>query len=163
MGFIPAGARWYLADVILEHVIEGDTRNLVHVNTHLVEAESPEQAYEKALALGRASEQEYANTDGKRVRVVFRGLCELNVIHDALEDGAELTYSEHAGVPEEQLREWIAPREQLVVFAPIESKDDGPNYMPGSVMQRLEAEGFGSEDVEADGADGTRNPDPPSP
>jgi hypothetical protein len=159
MGFIPDDAGWYLADIILEHLIEGDPRNIVHVNTHLVEAESPEQAYEKALALGRGSEQEYANTDGRQVRVVFRGLRELNVIHDPLEDGAELAYSETVGVPEEQLRQWIAPREQLGIFAPIEPKHNGPNYMPESVMQLLEARGFRREDVEGAGAP-EASPDP---
>jgi hypothetical protein len=53
MGFMPKDARWYLADVVLEHTIEGDPRNVVHVNMHLIEADSPEQAYEKAVALGR--------------------------------------------------------------------------------------------------------------
>jgi hypothetical protein len=42
MGFIPKGARWYLADIVLEHIIAGDPRNVVHINTHLVEAGSPE-------------------------------------------------------------------------------------------------------------------------
>jgi hypothetical protein len=147
MGFIPEDARWYLADVVLEHVVEDDPRNLVHVNTHLVMAESPEQAHEKALALGSGAEHEYLNTDGKRVRVVFRGLRELNVIHEALEDGAELAYSETVGVPEEELRRWIIPKEQLGVFAPIEPKPGAPNYMPESVMQILEAQGFSREDV----------------
>jgi Domain of unknown function (DUF4288) len=147
MGFIPTDARWYLADIVLEHIIEGDPRNLVHVNMHLIEAESPEQAHEKALALGRSSEDEYANTDGKRVRVLFRGLRGLNVIHDELEDGAELAYSEIVGVPEEQLRGWITPKEQLNVFAPIESKRGSPNYMPESVMRMLEAERFSRADI----------------
>ena len=147
MVFIPKDARWYLAYIILEHIVEGDPRNVVHINTHLIEAESPEQAHEKALALGSGSELEYANTDGKRVRVVFRGLRELNVIHDALEDGVELAYSETVEVPEERLRGWITPKEQLGVFAPIEP-NRGPNYMPESVMQMLEAEGFSREDVE---------------
>ena len=56
MGFIPEDARWYLADIVLEHIIEGDSRNVVHINTHLVEAESPVEAYEKAVGLGRRSE-----------------------------------------------------------------------------------------------------------
>jgi hypothetical protein len=155
MGFIPKDARWYLADIILEHIVEGDPRNLVHVNTHLVEAESPEQAHEKALALGRGSEHEYTNTIGRRVRVVFRGLRELNIIHESLEDGAELAYSETVGVPEEQLRGWITPKERLGVFAPIEPTSSGPNYMPESVMQLLEAQGFSRGDVE-----GSAEPDP---
>jgi hypothetical protein len=147
MGFIPKDARWYLADVVLEHRIDGDAQNVVQVNTHLVEAGSPDEAYEKATALGRAGEHEYENTERRLVRVVFRGLRELNVIHEPLEDGAELMYTEHVGVPEEQLRAWIFPKERLGVFAPIEPKN-GPNYMPESVMQMLEAEGFSREDVE---------------
>lgn len=129
MGFIPIDARWYLADVVLEHRIEGESQNVVHVNTHLVEAGSPEKAYEKALALGRRSEHKYENTDGRQVRVVFRGLRELNVIHEELEDGAELMYTEDVGVSEEKLREWDRPKERLAVFAPIEEKH-GPNYLP---------------------------------
>jgi hypothetical protein len=162
MGFIPTDARWYLADIILEHIVEGDSRNLVHINMHLIEAESPEQAHEKALALGSDSEDEYTNTDGRRVRVAFRGLRGLNVIHDALEDGAELAYSEMVGVSEEQLRGWITPMEQLDVFAPIESKSSGPNYMPGSVMQMLEAEGFSRADI-AGSAEPRAAPDRSSP
>lgn len=150
MGFIPKDARWYLADVVLEHRIDGDAENVVHINTHLVEAGSPDEAYEKALALGRGGEHEYENTDGHRIRVLFRGLRGLNVIHEPLEDGAELMYKEDVGVPEEQLRGWITPREQLGVFAPIEPKT-GPNYMPESVMEMLEAEVFDREDVEGSG------------
>src|SRR5262249_20055632 len=138
--------RWYVADVVLEHRIDGDPENVVHVNTHLVEAGSPDEAYEKALALGRAREHEYENTDGRAVRVGFRGLRELNVVHEPLEDGAEIMYTEDVGVPEDRLRGWITPKEQLGVFAPIEPKR-GPNYMPESVMQMLEAEGFSREDV----------------
>jgi len=154
MGFIPKDARWYLADIVLEHIIEGDPRNVLHVNTHLVEAESPEQAYEKALALGGDSELEYTNTDGKQVRVAFRGLRQLSVIDEALEDGAELAYREKVGVPEEQLRGLITPKERLNVFAPIEPKSGVPNYMPQSVLEMLMAEGFSREDVEGSAAEG---------
>jgi hypothetical protein len=147
VAFIPKEARWYLADIILEHTIEGDPRNVVHTNIHLVEAESPEQAYDKALALGQASVMEYTNTDGRNFRVVFRGLRQLNVIHDELEDGAELTYKESVGVPEDELRGWVTPKEQLHVFAPIEPKTGCPNYFPESYMRMLEDKGFRREDV----------------
>jgi hypothetical protein len=148
MAFIPKDAHWYLADIVLEHRIEDDPRNVVHINTYLIEARSPDQAYEKAVALGREAEQEYLNTDGKQVRVIFRGLRELNVIHEELEDGAELSYAESFGVPEERLREWTPSKEQLGVFAPIRAKKDGPNYMSESVMRMLEDKGFSREDIE---------------
>ena len=77
MAYIPKDARWYLADIVLEHTIEGDARNLVHVNIHLIAADSPDQAYEKAMMLGRESEQTYTNTVGREVRVTFRGLRDL--------------------------------------------------------------------------------------
>lgn len=137
MSHIPEGARWYVADIVLEHEIEGDPRNVVHVNLHLIEADSPERAYRKAVDLGRSSEQEYLNTDGKRVRVRFRGLRELAVIHDELEDGAELLYEETVGVTEDQLRRWIRPRDSLSVFETGQIKAGIPNYMPEEIMKML--------------------------
>lgn len=144
MGFIPKGARWYLAGLILEHTIEGDPRNVVHVNTHLIEAASPEEAYRKANALGRAREMEYANTDGKTVRVAFRGLRDLDVIHDDLEDGAELFYEEKVGLPEDDLAGWVTRKEDLAVFAPRPVGSDKPNYLPEEFadLLLLDAEGI---------------------
>jgi hypothetical protein len=49
-------------------------------------------------------------------------------------------------VPEEELRRWITPKGQLGVFAPTKPKT-GPHYMPQSVMQMLDSEGFSREDV----------------
>ena len=152
MGVIPEGARWYLADVVLEHVIEGERRNLVHVNTHLVEAASPEEAHKKAIKLGREHQDRYLNTDGKRVRVRFRGLRELNAIHEDLEDGAEISYQELVAVPESKLEQWARPKKELGVFAPRRPRRSGPNYMPLSIMRELEAAGFSRADVEGRGA-----------
>jgi hypothetical protein len=150
MAFIPKDAHWYLADVVLEHTIEGDVRNVVHVNVHLIEADSPERAYEKACSLGQKAEQVYANSDGKEVRVVFRGLRDLNVIHDALEDGAELTYERHESVPEDRLAGWVRPKESLAVFRERQSgfASGEPNLMPESVMEMLEDAGFGRDAIE---------------
>jgi hypothetical protein len=148
MGFIPKGARWYLADIVLEHVIEGERRNLVHVNRHLVEAASPEEAYKKASKLGRENQLRYLNTDGMRVRLKFRGLRELNVIHDDLEDGAELSYEEVVAVPESTLKRWATPKKELGVFAPRRPRRGGPNYMPLTIMRELEAAGFSRADLE---------------
>jgi hypothetical protein len=138
MGFIAKDARWYLADVILEHVIEGDPRNVVHVNTLLIEAESPEEAYRKAVSLGRRAKSQYLNTEGKRVRIKYRGLRELNVIHEDLEDGAELCYEEAVAISQAKLRRWIRSKKALGVFAPIRPHTGGPNYMPQSVMNMIE-------------------------
>lgn len=138
MAFIPKGAKWYIAEVVLEHRIEDDSRNVVHINTLLVEAVSPEEAYNKAIALGQSSDIDYLNTDGKQVKVRFRGLRDLNVIHDPLEHGAELIYEEKVGLPESKIRQWVRPRDRMGVFAPIGKRTDIPNYFPASVMNLLE-------------------------
>ena len=154
MGFIPEGARWYLADIVSRvHHRRGRlyTCNVVHINTHLAEAESPEEAYEKAVGLGRLSEHVFLNTESKQVRVVFRGLRGLDVVHDPLEDGAEVAYSESVGVSEEELSRWLVPKERLGIFAPRRSNRDGPNYLPQSVMRSLESAGFDRSDLEERG------------
>jgi hypothetical protein len=142
MGFVPKNARWYLAEIVLEHIIESDRRNLVHVNSHLIRAASPEKAYGKANELGRVNRLRYTNTDGKQVRVRFRGLRELRVVHDELEDGVELGYEEATAVPESKLRRWTRPKRELAVFAPRRARRGGPNYMPLTVMRQLEGAGF---------------------
>lgn len=149
MAYIPSNARWYLADIVLELVIEGDARNVVHTNLCLIEAASPEQAYKKALALGRKEKHSYTNTDGKQVRVVFRGLADLNVIHDELEDGAELAFSESVSFPEAKVRARLRRKKELGVFAPHRPSRRVPNYMPESIMLRLEQAGITREEIEA--------------
>lgn len=150
MAFIPEDARWYLADVVLEHIVEGDPRNVVHVNTLLIEADSAERAYKKARALGREAEKVFENSDGKNVRVIFRGLRELNVIHEPLEHGSELTYEYHESVPERELAGWVSPKKSLAVFRERESGfvRGEPNLMPASVMKMILDAGFDRNDIE---------------
>lgn len=142
MGSIPPDARWYYADLVMEITVEGDPRNVVHVNTCLIEADSPEQAYEKANALGRDSEYEDVNPLGKKVHVVFRGLGEFDVIHDPLEDGAELFYSETVGLSEDELRQWVTPKDKLNAFRSPTFKGHVPNYSSEWLIQTLESAGL---------------------
>lgn len=150
MAYIPADARWYIADVVLEHLIQDDPRNVVHVNVHLIEAGSPEEAFDKAIKLGEEEERVYENSDGKSVHIRFRGLRELNVIHDELKDGAELFYEEVAGLSEDELLQRITPKEQLAVFAPRQAKLNGPNYMAKWIGEILEDMGCSQADLEGD-------------
>ena len=119
MGFIQKNGRWYLADLVIEHIIEGDPRNVVHINLHLIEAKSPQEAYTKALEIGRISNSVYTNMEGAKVRLVFRGLRNLVAVRDALEDGAELAFTERIGVSKAELREMVKKKGKLGVFAPI--------------------------------------------
>jgi Domain of unknown function (DUF4288) len=138
MGHIPKNAKWYLAEIVEEIKISGESTNVIHINMRLVRADSPQEAYDAAIRLGKDSDRTYENTDGKPVNIVFRGLRDLMVIHDELEHGAELFYDEQVGLSEEQLAKLICPRNELSVFLPI-PPPSGPNYFPLSIWQELEA------------------------
>lgn len=135
------GSGWYLADLVLEITVEGDSRNVVHINAHLIEASSPDRAHEKAMDLGRSSQHDYPNSEGRPVSIRFRGLKSLVAIHDEMVDGAELFYDERVGLTEEEVRCLVKSREELAEFLPRRTKFDGPNYLPESIAQRLESEG----------------------
>src|SRR4051794_18031384 len=119
MAYIPAEAKWYLADIVEEFSIQGEPDNIVHTNLVLVRADSPEEAYDRAISLGQNSESNYTNSEGKLVTVRFRGLKDLNVIHGELEHGTELAYNRRVGMSESELGDWVTPKEHLAVFRPL--------------------------------------------
>jgi hypothetical protein len=124
MSYIPPDAKWYLAEIVEEFRIESEPDNIVHTNMVLARADSPEEAYQSALALGKESEMTYTNPDGKAVQVYFRGLRDLNVIHDQLEHGAELIYSKRTGMSESDLAHWVSTKEDLGVFVQRDTSRD---------------------------------------
>jgi hypothetical protein len=134
--FIPRDAKWYLADIVEEVRVEGNRRNVVHTNWTLIRADSPEEAHKKAIALGKGGNTKYRNLDGKTVTIRFRGIKELNVIHDELEHGAEIGFNEKVGVSEKEIKSWIPPKRRLGVFAPMRPID-GPDYASAEVMREV--------------------------
>jgi Domain of unknown function (DUF4288) len=138
MGYVPADAKWYLADIVEEIKVQRDPRNVVHTNLVLIRADSPEEAYEKAFEIGKQKDDSYENPEGKLVTCSFRGLRDLNVIYDELEHGAELLYEEQIDMDETAVQKWISPREDLGVFAPIR-RSERPDYRAGDVVRELRA------------------------
>lgn len=136
MGYIPKDARWYLADIIEEIKLEGEKRSLVHVNIVLVESDSSENAYEKALELGHQCNHTYKNTEGKKVTCRFRGLHDLNVIHGELEHGTELIYQRRTGLTQSAVKRLISKKKDLGVFAPLRPFKR-PNFMPKRIADEL--------------------------
>ena len=134
MGFIPKDAKWYLAEIVEEITVEDDPRNVVHTNWVLVRADSPEQALDRAILLGKEYDNmRYKNPDDKWVQARFCGLRDLNVIHDELEHGAELIFEEEIGLSEEAIRKKISTRDNLGIFRPIRPSV-GPQYSSREVL-----------------------------
>ncbi len=61
MGFVPKNAKWYLAYIVEEICVEGERRIVLHTNEVLVRADSPDDAYEESLKLGRQCNISYRN------------------------------------------------------------------------------------------------------
>ena len=141
---IPEDATWYLAWLVQDITVEDDPRNVVHTSTRLIRADSPEEAYDKAMLLGSEEEATYENTQGKRVTITFRGLTDLNVIYEELEDGAELAFDEEVGVPEEEIGLMITEKENLTVFR-NGGPPEGPDYVDREIAEELEHD-FGRDD-----------------
>jgi hypothetical protein len=108
-----------------------DGSHSIYVNTILVKANSVEEAYEKALGFGEVYNHSFTNTDQEEVKVSFRGLRDLYLIYDKLEDGAELIYEEYEEITEEQIAAMVTPKEKLRVFemhGPEKSERSTPNH-----------------------------------
>ena len=75
-------ARWYIAE-LTEEVIEGNPLNVVHRATRVNFADSPEDAYEKALSLSAQTEDGYLNQKHSAIaQTRYWGLNELNLVSD---------------------------------------------------------------------------------
>lgn len=141
MGYVPRDAEWFIATLVVSITVGSRKRVTVHENDVLVHAKNAKSALKRALTLGKYAESDYRNSAGERVRFKFLGLRELNVIHDKLEHGAELSFTETLGVTPKRALARTTPRQRLAVFRP-RTPSAAPDYASAEVMQRL-AEAMG--------------------
>jgi len=113
-------------------------RVTVHVNTVLVRANTPGAAFKKAVELGRRENSTDENAAGEFVRSTFLGLKNLDVVHDELEHGCELRFTESVGRTMKKARALVAPHRTLGVFRPREPSR-APDYVSGQLRRQLEA------------------------
>lgn len=137
MPYIPSDAEWFLADLVEAVSVAGDPRIVVHVNSVLIRARTPQAAHSKALALGRKSDLSWKNAAGRKVTVRFLGLGELNVIHDKLEHGAEIAYDQHFVRSVKEARRHVSPKSRLGAFAPRDP-GRGPDYVDAGIRAQLD-------------------------
>lgn len=136
MAYIPKDAEWYLATLVMEIIVRGSRHNVVHSDVYLLKAKSPEQAYAKAIRTGKGSETTYINPKGQRVEHHFRGISNLNVVYEPLEDGSELWFKEAVGVSESEIRKMIPRKKKLSVFVPLHPfRNYDPDYRSAEVVE----------------------------
>ncbi|MDQ3117110.1 MAG: DUF4288 domain-containing protein [Verrucomicrobiota bacterium] len=140
MAYVPDDAHWFLANLVEEIQVEGAKRNVVHINYVIVEAASPEDAYKRAIKIGKQANQSYVNTHGKRVTIRFRGLNNLDVIHDPLEHGCEIMFRETLGLSESAIQKLLSLKGKLEVFSPIRRRPGRPDYASKEIMDEAHRE-----------------------
>ena len=116
--------QWYISHEILcaePNDQESDEAQTVWENLILIRANSPEEAYEKAMQHGRDSEQEI-RVDGKKGYHRFLGLKDLTLVYDDLEDGAELEWHERE-LTKVQAQGLTKQKDQLHAFNPTNFED----------------------------------------
>jgi Domain of unknown function (DUF4288) len=141
VGYIPKDAEWYLAELVEELTVADDKRTMVWRNLTLIRANLPDEAYEKALDLGREAETEYLNPAGKLVRIRFRGISFMDVVHDPLEHGAELLFRSDTDLTEEQIEQLLRSKEELTIFQPPR-RLEGPDVASGEIVEELQDRGL---------------------
>ena len=113
---------WYIASYLLRFEVIGEkkekpnSRYSAWENTIIIKAVNPEEAYKKAVKKGKSEAQPYKNTDGVMVQFIFEGLTSLNPIYEELEDGAEISWTEHEGKALKTIRGWTKKKKELEAF-----------------------------------------------
>ena len=88
------------------------SRCLVWENTRLICARNREQAYRKAITLGRLGHP--SKTKGGEWR--FAGISMLLPVYEEIEDGAEILWTDHGLLPIRKIKKLIKTKPRLSVF-----------------------------------------------
>lgn len=76
------GTRWYIAELIEEISFGAFPRKVVHRNSRFIFANSPDEAYEQAVALGNETPLPANVADDQFSRTRFWSLSHLNVVKE---------------------------------------------------------------------------------
>jgi hypothetical protein len=112
---------WFWAEIVLGTVRKTDLRNPksrceVWQNLVIIKAKTPAEALRKAETIGKHSSGDSRGTlrfFGKPAIQMFLGVSNLGVIHEKLEDGAEIYFSLRR-LPFQRAKALVTPRRKLI-------------------------------------------------
>jgi hypothetical protein len=110
--------RWYIAELTEEVTLEGDPQNLVHKKTRVIFADSPQDAYEKALSMITEHEISYINEHHKAIRTRFWGLRELNLSNEDM-DRAGMLPEDRRGSARRRNSTGLTPEQQFALMTSL--------------------------------------------
>ena len=116
---------WYVSWELLrfewdsEDVTNLNRRCLSWENQILIQAATPDEAYEKAMSHGQQSDgEEMWKTDDEtqKGRWRFEGLTGLCAVYEEPADGAEIAWHQHENRSVRKIQEKVKPKDKLEVF-----------------------------------------------
>lgn len=111
----PEATRWYVAELTEEITLEGDPEHVVHKKTRVIFADSPQDAYEKAVALIAEHELAYLNEHRRAIRTRFWGLRELSLSNEDM-DRAGILPKSRIGAARRRNATGLTPEQQFALL-----------------------------------------------
>mgnify|MGYP003424492730 FL=1 len=120
---------WYIVEIIekCEPVSRNDKNDLRRVTTwgnhHLIKANSPEEAFDKAIKLGKEKNYKFTNSDKVEMESIFVGVGELLPIYEDIEDGAELMWNDYGFISNRRTMKMPYKKEELMKLIKPKEKE----------------------------------------
>src|SRR4029077_4682499 len=111
--------RWYIAELTEEVTLEGDPQNVVHRKTRVIFADTPQDAYEKALTMITEHEIGYLNEHHKAIRTRFWGLRELTLSNEDMDRAGMLPQSRMGTARRRNATTGLSPEQQFALLLSV--------------------------------------------
>ena len=112
---------WYIVEIVekCEPVEHNEKKDLRRVTTwgnhHLIKADSPEMAFDKAVKLGKEAEYKFTNTDKIEMEWIFVGIGELLPIYEEnIEDGTELMWRDYGFISDRRTKRLVFDKKEFL-------------------------------------------------
>lgn len=111
---------WYIVELIekCEPVIRNENQDLRRVSTwgnfHIVKAETPKIAYEKAVKIGKDAEFKFINSDKLEMEWIFVGIGNLIPIYEDIQDGSEIMWEDYGFISNRRAERFALSEKELL-------------------------------------------------
>jgi hypothetical protein len=112
---------WYIAELLEKCEPIGKDKNnpnrrcTVWRNALLINADSIEEAYDKAFAIGKSETRlRYKAASGDTVQWSFLGIADLLPIYEDIQDGNELFWTNHGQISVKRAKAMAKPKKELI-------------------------------------------------
>lgn len=111
---------WYIVEIVekCEPAERNEKQDLRRVTTwgnhHLIKAESPEKAFDKAVKLGEEKNYKFTNSNGIEMENSFVGIGELLPIYEDIEDGAEIMWTDYGNISNRRAERFVKNKKELL-------------------------------------------------